>query len=354
LFETTFIQKELKDKLSLAIEQERIPHAIFLKGAEGSGNLPIAIALANEILNIGKVKGFFGETEKDNRALHLNHPDLQMVFPVQQESGKSKKCSADYYFNEFRNFYLENNYITFNDWAKHIGHSDKNPIISTVEAQNIIKKLSLKSFEGGHQVMIIWQPQKMNLECANKLLKIIEEPEPKKVIIMVGSQWEQLLQTIRSRVQLIRIKPFSKSEISHWLKTVFEVEEERAELIAEKAMGIPKDAIALCGHQEDHSISDALNFWLKACAAYNHLGLIDFSDKYHAFNKIEKRRFLDGIAHKLNQALREDKLHIKQVSLIHKNVEEAIYALSRNAHPKTLILNLSLNTCKIINTNFNA
>ena len=128
MFESIFIQDELKEKFVTAIESKRVPHAIFLKGKDGGGNLPIAIALANELLNQDKSAGLFGDAEKDERALRLSHPDLNIVFPVQQLASK-KQVTSEPFINDFRDYYQENPYMSFNDWLNNIGHADKKPII---------------------------------------------------------------------------------------------------------------------------------------------------------------------------------------------------------------------------------
>jgi len=348
LFESIFIQDELKEKFVNAIESKRVPHAIFLKGKEGSGNLPIAIALANELLNQDKSMGLFGEPKKDDRALELKHPDLNIVFPVQQLASK-KQVTSEPFINDFREYYQENPYMSFDDWLNRIGHEDKKPIISVHEAVAILKKLSLKSFEGGYQVLIIWKPELMNLECANKLLKIIEEPEPKNVIIMVGDNWDNLLATIKSRVQLIRTKPFSANKIEGWLRNNYDIEESRVIDIAKKAGGIPGEAIRLKEELINEDTLSMLDVWLKACSSYNQIGIIDLADKFHSLNKIEKQNFLIEVLNRIQIALVNDKLRIDQCDSIQKIAEKAIYSLSRNAHVKTLFLDLSLRTCKILN-----
>ena len=347
MFESTFIQKELKQKLSYSVDQNRIPHALFLKGKDGGGNLPIAIALANELLAKNNTQSLFGEST-DNRALSLNHPDLKIVFPIQQLASKKQVTCAGF-VNDFRDYYLSNPYCTFDEWLNHIEHADKNPIISVHEAESLIRQLSLKSFEGGYQVVLLWKPEKMNLECANKLLKLIEEPQPGNIIIMVGEDWDHLLPTIKSRLQLLRIKPFTSEEIADWLIEKMGISDESSWKIASKANGSPNEAIRLANNEGGGTLNLMLDDWLMACKANNYIQIMEITDIFHGLNRTEKRQFLLDLLERLRMAMRGSKLTLNQCEEMQGLTDKAIYALSRNAHAKTLFLNLSLRSSKILN-----
>ena len=349
MFDNVLIQEDLREKLSFAIQNKKMPHAIFLKGEQGSGNLPIAFSIAKEMLNKGKTEGLFGDQVVDERAERLSHPDLHIIFPIQQLASK-KQVTCEGFVNEFREHYLKDDLTNFNDWLEHIGHADKDPIISVSEAENIMKKLSLRSYEGGFQVLIMWMPEMMNTECSNKLLKLIEEPEPKKLILMVGSDWDNLLPTIRSRMQLLNVKPFSRNSIKDWLINKLSLSHDVAEKIAMSSDGNPRQAAELANGNILGENDDFVNSWLKACNAYDHLSLMQLSDDFHGQNRTEKTTFLRAVLKRLNKALADDHVSLKHASKLQELVENSIYRLSRYAHSKTLFLDMSFKACKILNT----
>ncbi|NND76721.1 MAG: hypothetical protein HKN39_00880 [Flavobacteriales bacterium] len=347
MFDKVLIQPDLREKLTLAIRNKKMPHAIFLKGEQGGGNLPIAFSIAREVLNMDKNKGLFGEAPSDDRADRLAHPDLHIVFPIQQLISK-KQTTCEQFVNEFREHYLNHPYTDLNSWLEQVGHADKDPIISVSEAEAIIKKLSLRSYEGGFQVMIIWMPERMNMECSNKLLKILEEPEPKKLIIMVGEEWENMLPTIRSRMQLLTVKPFSKMEVASWLTENREISYSAAEKIAEKAEGNPRTASELASGIVVDENDNLVNEWLKACQNYDHVKVILLSDEFSGLTRAERSTFIRSLLARVRKALAQDQLSIKQASKMQEIMEASLYHLSRYAHAKTLFLDMSLKTCKIL------
>ena len=352
MLESTLVNKELQRKIESAISTNRFPHAIFLKGAEGSGGLPLAFAIAKEILRQEKSSVLFDGAD-DTRALRIEHPDLHLVFPIQQLQSKKQVTCAPF-INKFREYFRSHPFASFQNWLDHIGQEDKNPIISVYEAESMIKKLSLKSFEGGSQVLVIWKPELMNSECANKLLKLIEEPEPGNVIIMVGDNWQALLPTIRSRVQLLNQKPFSDARIQSWLMEHLELSEERAMMICEHANGNPGKAIELA--YEDNEMSNIQKLaedWWKGIKEYNRTTLINWVDEFNSLNKNEKQKLLRILIDNLtleNGQKELSEISFYQIEKLSSLLEESLYKLYRNAYAKTLFLDLSLKASKIMRT----
>lgn len=348
MLESTIIQNQLKQRIERAISENRFPHSIFINGSEGSGALPIAIAIANELLNQHKGPGLFGETG-DIRALKLEHPDLHFVFPIQQLQSKNQVTSASF-INEFRNYYRNNRFTTFQNWLVHIGQEDKSPIISVYEAESIIRNLSLKSYEGGNQVLIIWKPDLMNLECANKLLKIIEEPEPGHIILMVGDNWDSLLPTIKSRTQHLHVKPFSDHELKNWLIKELDISEDKASEISQFSYGNPSRAIdALRSSNELYQLNEFKKEWFSLVKAYNRTELIRWVEEVSSLSKNEKHLLLKSILDELSDEMKIPTHaisynNIEKLSII---VEDAMYHLFRNAYSKSLFLSLSFQACKI-------
>ena len=203
LFREIIGQEATKQQLRQSVREGRIPHAQLFTGISGIGKLQLALAYA-QYLNCPH------RTDEDScgtcptclQFQHLQHPDLHFVFPiVKTDAGDT----CDDFLEPWRKIVLENGYFDLNDWHEALGVETKQSMIYEKESGEILRKLSLKAYGDGYKVMIIWQPEKMNTVSANKLLKILEEPAPKTVFLMVSEHPEQLLATIQSRVQTIRV-----------------------------------------------------------------------------------------------------------------------------------------------------
>jgi len=203
LFKDIIGQEATKQQLRQAVREGRIPHAQLFTGVSGIGKLQLALAYA-QYLNCPH------RTEEDScgtcptclQYQHLQHPDLHFAFPiVKTDAGDT--CND--FLEPWRQIILEKHYFDLDDWHEALGVDNKQSMIYEKESGEILHKLSLKAYGDGYKVMIIWQPEKMNATSANKLLKILEEPAPKTVFLLVSEHPEQLLTTIQSRVQMIRI-----------------------------------------------------------------------------------------------------------------------------------------------------
>ena len=180
----------------------RIPHAQLFVGPEGSGVLPMAIAYAQYVLCGNSDKENTGGNEACNLKFdHFAHPDLHFIYPtVTTEEVKSKPKSLDF-LNDWRQFLQEQPYGSLFDWYTLLNVQNKQGEIRVEDAQEILKSLSLKSYEGGYKIMIIWMADKLNIAASNKLLKLLEEPTDKTVFILITENEEDIIQTIRSRCQ---------------------------------------------------------------------------------------------------------------------------------------------------------
>ena len=203
LFREIIGQEAVKQQLRQSIREGRIPHAQLFTGISGIGKLQLALAYA-QYLNCPH------RTDEDScgqcptclQFEHLQHPDLHFVFPiVKTDAGDT--CDA--FLEPWREIILNNHYFDLDDWHSALGVETKQSMIYEKESGEILRKLSLKSYGDGYKVMIIWQPEKMNIATANKLLKLLEEPPAQTVFLLVSEHPEQLLSTILSRVQTIRI-----------------------------------------------------------------------------------------------------------------------------------------------------
>ena len=203
LFRDIIGQEATKQQLRQAVREGRIPHAQLFTGISGIGKLQLALAYA-QYLNCPN------RTEKDScgtcptclQFQHLQHPDLHFAFPIVKTDDYDR---CDDYVDTWREIILKKQYFDLDDWHKALGVETKQSMIYEKESQEIIRKLSLKPYGNGYKVMIIWQPEKMNASSANKLLKLLEEPPAQTVFLLVSEHPEQLLTTIQSRVQTIRV-----------------------------------------------------------------------------------------------------------------------------------------------------
>jgi len=208
-------QEAVKQQLRLSVQQQRIPHARLLVGPEGVGKLPLALAYAQYLACPNRTDtDSCGQCPSCLQYGRLQHPDLHLVFPiVKTDAGDT----CDDFVEPFRQLILERPYFSLEDWYAALGVETKQGMIYEKESSQILQKLSLKSFADGYKVMIIWQPDKMNIACANKLLKLLEEPPERTLFILVSEHPEMLLPTILSRVQQTMVPRLSEAELqSHF------------------------------------------------------------------------------------------------------------------------------------------
>lgn len=210
LFREIIGQEATKEQLRRAVREGRIPHAQLFSGISGIGKLQLALAYA-QYLNCPN------RTSEDSCGTcptclqfeHLQHPDLHFVFPI---VGSDETCDA--FLDQWRAIILNKHYFDLEDWHKALGVETKQSMIYEKESGEILRKLSLKPYGNGYKVMIIWQPEKMNITTSNKLLKILEEPSEKTVFILVSEHPEMLLATIQSRVQAVRVPRLDVKTVS--------------------------------------------------------------------------------------------------------------------------------------------
>ena len=214
-FEEVIGQKATCERLVKMVREDRLPHAILLCGPQGCGKMAVAMAFASYLLTLD-------EAHRDNAEAMLakwQHPDLHFAYPVIRPSGTASdhKMVSDDFAKEWNDLLTNGPYFTLDQWLEQMRAANQQAQIGVGESDDLIRKLSLKSSQGGFKVCIIWLPERMNAECANKMLKVIEEPPQQTVFLMVCEEPGQLLETIRSRTQRISLKRIDDSDIEQAL-----------------------------------------------------------------------------------------------------------------------------------------
>ena len=254
LFSQIIGQQDIKTRLIRTVTEQRIPHAQLLRGPEGIGKLALAIAYAQYICCENRTTtDSCGICPSCVKYRKLAHPDLHFVFPVIKPTGKSSVVCDDF-IAEFREMVLQNSYFGLNDWYARISGDAKQGLIYSNESEEIIRKLSLKTYESEYKIMIIWLPEKMHATCANKLLKILEEPPEKTVFLMVSNTPDEIITTILSRTQHIHVPRLSDSEIIQALikNEELEIESNEAEYATHIANGSYLNALAVLNEGDEN------------------------------------------------------------------------------------------------------
>ena len=191
----------LKSQLIKEVRNHRVAHAQLFAGAKGVGKLAMAIAYARYLCCSNKKDGdACGECPSCKMMDKLVHPDVHFIFPIVKTSSPKREKCDDYIF-DWRKLALENHYFELKDWLTEMQAGNKQAVIYTAEGDEIRRKLSLKSSEGGYKVVILWLPERMHEAFSNKILKLLEEPPEETVIIMISDDTEPIIQTIMSRLQ---------------------------------------------------------------------------------------------------------------------------------------------------------
>lgn len=240
-------QEEVKQQLRLSVQEGRVPHAQLFTGPSGVGKLPLALAYAQYIACQNRTaEDSCGVCPTCLQYKHLQHPDLHFAFPI-VKGDAGDVC--DDFMGKWREQVLTQPYFDLEDWYRRLGVETKQGVIYEKESSEIMRKLSLKSFGDGYKVMVIWLPEKMNIACANKLLKLLEEPPEKTLFLLVSEQPELLLSTIVSRTQEVRVPRLSEATIAAGLPDMSD--QQRAD-IAHIANGSYLAAMKIADQDEEN------------------------------------------------------------------------------------------------------
>ena len=377
LFRDVLGLSHIKNHLATSADAGRIPHAQLFVGPEGCGLLPMALAYAQYIICANSN----GENNNGNGACNLkfnsfSHPDIHFAFPVSNSDKVKSHAVSDHYIHEWRQFMREQPYGNLFDWYRLIEIEKKQGQIGVDEALDVVKKLSLKSYEGGYKVMLIWMAEKMNTSAANKLLKLIEEPPDKTVFLLLCKDEEQIIQTIRSRCQILHFPPLAEDAIADALLKKGASKQE-AQRIAHEANGNFNKALDLLNNDsEDLVFEKWFVQWVRsAFKAKGNKGaiheLILWSEELAKTGRETQKKFLDYCIIVMRQALLINygaeelaymKIHADGFQLknfapfVHENnilditeeLELAIYHVERNGNAKIIFTDLSIKLTRLL------
>jgi DNA polymerase-3 subunit delta' len=342
-------------------QQNHLPHALLLNGPEGSGGLPLALALAQYIFCQHKTeKDSCGSCPNCIKVQKMEHADLHFSFPTIKPNPQTKILSANY-LKEFRTFCKKHPYATTYDWLQKIKAENKQGNISADECRAIIENLSLKSYEGGQKLLILWRPEFLGKE-GNILLKLIEEPPANTILIFVAESEENILATILSRVQQIRLIPLKPIEIETELIKKFNVEPKKAKQISIMAEGSYSDALSLVEHFENDQFPLIKNFF-NILFTNNGIGASKFIDELAKQGREQQKNFLKYLIHLLESTIKQtyigqSNLQNEELSFVVKlssfnlsfeiinelvnELNKTIYHIQRNANSKIQLMNMSI------------
>lgn len=372
LFTDIIGQHHIKEHLQQSYKKGRIPHAQLFVGKEGVGALPMAIAYA-KLLLCGKS---LNKEACAKKCETLQHPDLHFAFPVTTNNLVKKHAISNLFLQDWREFLRAQPYGSLLNWLHYIGVDNKQGLINVDEAEDILKKLTLKSYEGGFKVMIIWMPEKMNISAANKLLKLIEEPPKKTIFLLVTENEDQIIKTITSRCQILHFTNLSEQDIANALIEREKCETNKALEIANQVEGNYNKATQLLyNNSNDDVFEEWFVTWVRtAFKAKGNAGiikdLIAWSEGIAIRGRETQKCFLEYCLQFFRQALLlnykvSDLIFIKtktsfdlskfapfvhsnNILEIEKEISEAIYHIERNGNAKIILLDLSMKLTRFL------
>jgi DNA polymerase III subunit delta' len=367
-------QQALKRQLIQNIHNGRVSHAQMFLGPEGSGKLTLAIAYARYLACKAPLpEDACGTCPSCIKFNKLAHPDLNFFYPVPARTEGGKSLTSKDFIPQWRSFIEQSNYISLNGWYSFIDIENKQGIISAEDCNEIIRVLGYKAYESEYKVVIIWMIERLYHSAAPKLLKILEEPPEKTLFLLVSENQDQILSTILSRAQLVKVPRLSDEEIEQGLVEKYNCDFGKAKQIAFVAEGNFLKAITLKNDPDNYE--DSLVFlrdWLRACFTFNISAIMGFVDDMAKMGREKQKSLLSYgleifrqcilVNYHANQLVKVDgeaRDFISKFSTVLKptiaqqitdEFSSAIYAVERNANPKILFTDLSLKTTRLLKT----
>ncbi|MBP5257655.1 MAG: DNA polymerase III subunit delta [Prevotella sp.] len=298
-------QRDTITRLVKLCDEERMPHALLLTGDTGYGKMAIALATASYLLCSNPHDGdSCGECPACKMIRRLEHPDLHFSYPVIRPTGEAAghKMASDDFAREWKEMLTESPYFSINKWLNAMGAANQQATIGVGEGESLLHKMSLKSSQGGYKLSIIWLPERMNGDCANSLLKLIEEPPSKTVFILCSEKPEMLLETIRSRTQRIDMRSITIPDIKEALMRLRGLEEETAQRVARASDGSWLNATELLNADNENALFLDLFMSLMRLAFKRDIaGLKRWTDNVAAMGREKQRRMLTYFVHMVRE-----------------------------------------------------
>lgn len=361
-------QEATKDGLKKLVEEDKIPHALLILGNEGVGQLALSVAFAGYILcDQRTTEDRCGWCPACRKVDQLIHPDLHFSFPF-----VGSKEVSDSFILKWKTILKETNgYFSYNDWMKALEVDNKQGNINKEECTNILKKLSLKTFEGNKKIMIIWLPEYLGNE-ANRLLKLIEEPPDNTVFILATENSEGILPTILSRCQLFKLNPVQVADVYSKLELYYpEEQESKLKTAAMRSEGRLSEALKIVKQEADDLDAFFLD-WFRKCYKGNGLELVGWVELFVKYGREEQKRFfkyglhfvrllmlqfcgMEGLntatedeANVFEKIIKNEIIDFDKIDMISDLFSETIYSIERNANPKILFLDVSITLNRVL------
>lgn len=353
-------QAAVKQRLINSVKENRVSHAQLFLGPEGSGSLALAIAYAQYLSCLDQQpEDSCGECSSCRKYQKLAHPDLHFSYPF---FAKHKDDTAITFIDHWREALLATPYLSLDIWRSYLDAENKQANINIAECHQIIKKLSFKPFESEYKILILWLPEYLDKE-GNSLLKIIEEPQPNTLFLLVAQNQDQILNTILSRTQLVKVPALTYDDIYNELIINYNQTEKAAAELAYLSNGNFTDAVLMM-QQDDKSYHSLFVQWLRLCFGNKGIEMVSFVDQLSKMGRENQKNFLRyGIsfvrecclliagagelvhlpAGELDTAQKLSSImNIEMNQAIIAELERAHYHVERNANPKILFLDVSL------------
>ena len=290
-------QEEVWQRLITMVREDRLPHAIMLCGPQGCGKMALALAFASYLIcqNREGHDEACGECRQCKMLEKWGHPDLLFSYPTIKtpNMGSEHKPVSEDFAEEWRNMISRSPYFNIEQWMTEIGAENQQAIITAGESDELNRKLSLKSSQGGYKVSVIWLSERMNIECANKILKLIEEPPSQTIFIMVSENPDNLLETIRSRVQRIDVKKTDNESIQKALVGKYGISEDDAMRVARLANGDWLTAVSeLSADGENKEFLADFQSLMRLAYQRNVSEMKHWSENINSYGREKQKRFL--------------------------------------------------------------
>ncbi|RFZ82744.1 hypothetical protein DYU05_11260 [Mucilaginibacter terrenus] len=360
-------QEATKQRLITAVKENRVSHAQLFLGPEGSGSLALAIAFAQYLSCEDKQpQDSCGVCSSCRKYQKLMHPDLHFSYPF---FAKHKDDTALTFIEQWREAITANPYLSLDTWRGYLDAENKQANINIAECHQIIKKLSFKPFESAYKILILWLPEYLD-KVGNSLLKVIEEPQHNTLFLLVAQNQDQILNTILSRTQLIKVPALGYDDVKQFLISQHNQTETAAAEIAYLSNGNITEALSMLQSDTKGYHQSFVN-WLRLCFANKGLDVLSFVDQAAKMGRENQKNFLrygisfirecclisagaENIVHLPAQELETARkmakvMNIAQAETIINELEKAHYHIERNANPKILFLDVSLQIIKVLN-----